>query len=982
CEDAQLILAGFGAGSGSLTYQWTGSASPYLNLFPIPLTPTLSGVPAGNYDLILRGTDEVIIGNDSVGCSDYDTIMITVNPNPQLVSGPATTVPYGTQVNLFTSSTPSANVGFLWSPAPLVNNPNITNPVTIPLTDTTLFSVNAWDSISGCAAVDTFTIKVIGASLQIDSVVVAYDSVCRGDTNTLTAYVFGGSGGYSYQWSANALQQGGMSTQIPASLLPGPVSYSLTVTDTITMEQVSMSGTFQKYPQPLVQFGQGNVCEGDTVEFQVVHTAFSPGPYQYAWTGPGGFSGSGNPLQIPNAGMSMAGTYTVLMTDANGCRDDFFNTLFVRDTPTVSLSGDTLVCPNQAANLLATGGNQYLWSTGQTGSLVTVNPPDTTLYQVTVTALNGCTSTGNITVFTLPGIVSYVDTSFCEGDSLLIHGTWYSQAGSYIDSSVTVAGCDSIISVTLTMHPLPLGLGLPSYVNLSQPPWVCAADTALVQLIKSQPGMAYYLVDTLSSAIIGGPQYGSGADLSFSIPPAQLNGHFRFLVIDTSTGCERNLDSVMILNIIQPDVSIFPGDTSVCYGDVIQLTASGGQTYVWNTTPQSTANPLSLTVLSTQTYSVTGSEFTCVDSASLTITVLYPDSVVIKDTICQGDSLYFGGQNIGQGGTYYQTLVNAQGCDSVVQLELYVAPLPWGLGLLTLSHPDTLCENEDAVVVLGNTQIGKTYVLYDAFSGTLYSSPQSGSGGMLSFTIPQGSTVSLYGMEVMDTVTGCMLPLDTLISFTVINLPVINIIPPDTSVCEGESLTLLASGGQQYAWNTNPPQFQPSANITVQGTQTFTVTVSRYGCTDSASVTIGSLQVYRDTLSDTICDGEMVAFGGSYLTQTGIYSDTLSSVLGCDSITTLILIVDPLPYGLAGPTGPVPNCPLLMSDPRDGKVYPTVPIGSQCWMATGLKYGQQRTPAQGQQNNGVAEMYCYDNITANCNFYGGLYTWDEAMAYA
>jgi uncharacterized protein (TIGR02145 family) len=883
---------------------------------------------------------------------------------------------------LFTSSIPSANVGFLWSPAPLVNNPNITNPVTIPLTDTTLFSVNAWDSISGCAAVDTFTINVIGASLQIDSVVVAYDSVCRGDTNTLTAYVFGGSGGYSYQWSANALQQGGMSTQIPASLLPGPVPYSLTVTDTITLEQVSLSGTFQKYPQPLVQFGQGNVCEGDTVEFQVVHTAFSPGPYQYAWTGPGGFSGSGNPLQIPNATIWMAGTYTVLMTDANGCRDDFFNTLLVRDTPTVSLSGDTLVCPNQAANLLATGGNQYLWSTGQTGSLVTVNPTDTTQYEVTVTALNGCTSAGSIYVYTLPGIVSYVDTSFCEGDSVLIHGTWYSQSGSYLDSSVTAAGCDSIISVSLTMHPLPLGLGLPSYVNLSLPPWVCATDTAIIALIKSQPGVAYYLVDTLTMNVIAGPQVGSGADLYYSIPPAQLDGHFQFLAVDTSTGCERVLDSILILNVIQPDVSITPGDTSVCLGEIIQLTAGGAQSYVWNTTPSSTVNPLQINVLGDQSYSVTGTLFGCVDSARISITALYPDSVIIRDTICQGDNLFFGGQNLGLSGTYYDYLLNAQGCDSIVQLDLHVEPLPWGLGLLSLSHPDTLCENEDAQVLLGNTQVDKNYTLFDAISGTTYSSPQPGTGGILTFTIPQGSTGSLYGIEAIDTLSGCMQPLDTLISFTVISLPVISIIPSDTSICEGDSIVLQASGGQQYAWNTNPPQYLPLTTVVAQGIQTYTVTVTRFGCSDSASVTISSLPVYRDTLNDTICEGEVVSFGGSFLTQGGIYSDTLTSVFGCDSTTTLILIVDPLPYGLAGPTGPSANCPLFMSDPRDAKVYPLVQIGSQCWMVTGLKYGQQRTPAQGQQNNGIAEMYCYDNIVANCNFYGGLYTWDEAMAYA
>jgi uncharacterized protein (TIGR02145 family) len=34
-----------------------------------------------------------------------------------------------------------------------------------------------------------------------------------------------------------------------------------------------------------------------------------------------------------------------------------------------------------------------------------------------------------------------------------------------------------------------------------------------------------------------------------------------------------------------------------------------------------------------------------------------------------------------------------------------------------------------------------------------------------------------------------------------------------------------------------------------------------------------------------------------------------------------------------------------------------------------------------QTNNGIVEKYCYNNTPANCNTYGGLYQWDEAMQY-
>jgi uncharacterized protein (TIGR02145 family) len=77
-------------------------------------------------------------------------------------------------------------------------------------------------------------------------------------------------------------------------------------------------------------------------------------------------------------------------------------------------------------------------------------------------------------------------------------------------------------------------------------------------------------------------------------------------------------------------------------------------------------------------------------------------------------------------------------------------------------------------------------------------------------------------------------------------------------------------------------------------------------------------------------------------------------------------------------------CGDSLVDTRDGKVYSTVLIDTQCWMAENLNVGTKINSTTGgyqQTNNGIIEKYCYNNDLANCAIYGGLYEWPEAMQY-
>lgn len=69
----------------------------------------------------------------------------------------------------------------------------------------------------------------------------------------------------------------------------------------------------------------------------------------------------------------------------------------------------------------------------------------------------------------------------------------------------------------------------------------------------------------------------------------------------------------------------------------------------------------------------------------------------------------------------------------------------------------------------------------------------------------------------------------------------------------------------------------------------------------------------------------------------------------------------------------------------EGKDYNTVLIGDQCWLKENLDVGNMiNSTSNGYQqiNNGITEKYCYNNNPANCETYGGLYEWSEAMQYS
>src|SRR5204862_429550 len=120
--------------------------------------------------------------------------------------------------------------------------------------------------------------------------------------------------------------------------------------------------------------------------------------------------------------LTIAGTYTVVVTAATGCTSTCTRALTVNQKPSCDITGNNLICADGSASFTATGRGSYAWTgpvgfapaTGATISNLTLAGT----YTVVVTATTGCTSTctRTLTVVENPIIYVPVATPFCAGN--------------------------------------------------------------------------------------------------------------------------------------------------------------------------------------------------------------------------------------------------------------------------------------------------------------------------------------------------------------------------------------------------------------------------------------------------------------------------------------------------------------------------------------------------------------------------------------
>ena len=156
--------------------------------------------------------------------------------------------------------------------------------------------------------------------------------VCEGGTIQLTG---GPSGAYTYSWSgpngfSNTTQSPTVSTNATTAMAG---TYSLTVTNSTTgCVSNPASTTVVVNAKPTATASSNSpVCEGSTI----ILTGGPGGMSTYNWTGPSGFSSSlQSPTVTTNATLAMAGTYTLTVTNNNGCSASNTTSVFVENCPT------------------------------------------------------------------------------------------------------------------------------------------------------------------------------------------------------------------------------------------------------------------------------------------------------------------------------------------------------------------------------------------------------------------------------------------------------------------------------------------------------------------------------------------------------------------------------------------------------------------------------------------------------------------------
>jgi len=439
-------------GTAPFSYSW--------NTNPIQTTQTATGLPAGSY---------IVTVTDANGC--VVTANVTITEPPLLTAS----INQFNDVSCFGANDGSAAV------TPAGGTPNYTyswNTVPVQTTQTATgmppgnYIVTVTDA-NGCIVTANVTIAeppVLTASIN------QFNNVsCFGFNNgTATVTPAGGTPNYTYSWNTVPVQ----TTQTATGMPPG--NYIVTVTDANGCTATANIIITEPTAIVLNTSATPAIC-GQQIGTATVNASGGTGSYTYSW--------NSNPVQTTPTATSLAtGSYTVTVTDSNGCVATA--NVFVPFSNSFSINSyiiNHVSCfggNNGAAGVSLNGGTApftYLWSSGGTSS--TENNLPAGIYNITVTDSAGCIDSAVI-VITEPPILSVSinpnNIDVCLGDTISLSAQATGGTGAYVylwnpssqntasiqftasnsgQYSVTVTdanGCTDNAVAFITVNPLPI----------------------------------------------------------------------------------------------------------------------------------------------------------------------------------------------------------------------------------------------------------------------------------------------------------------------------------------------------------------------------------------------------------------------------------------------------------------------------------------------------------------------------------------------
>ncbi|MDZ7741885.1 MAG: choice-of-anchor L domain-containing protein [Bacteroidota bacterium] len=388
----------------------------------------------------------------------------------------------------------------------------------------------------------------------------------------------------------------------------------------------------------------------DPVELFTLQDGGMP-PYFYNWYVAGDtvpFDTTANPLINPYNPTE----FIVHQWDA--CGDTLIDTVFVDVIgPTAGVSADTSICLGDIATLTATGGDTYLWSTGDTTQTIQVSPATETTYIVTVYDDCNNTDADTVTVFVNnPQANAGEDVDICIGESATLTaggGLSYEWSTGETTQSITVIpGTDECYIVYVT----------DACDNVASDTVCVFVNDAVVANAGEDQNICFGVSTTLTAS--GGVEYlWSTGDESQSIEVSpEMTTTYYVTVID---GCEDE-DSVTVFVDPLPEVTANTANDLLCYGDTVQLQAGGADEYFWSSTPadpslsgqETSPNPLVSPTAPSTTYTLLGSntETGCENTTTLIVQVKEPlvsDFNLEAISVCTGDEInvYYTGNATG-----------------------------------------------------------------------------------------------------------------------------------------------------------------------------------------------------------------------------------------------------------------------------------------------------------------------------------------------